>query len=689
MSAAVQPSDWRGAFVEIARLVGPRPGRLAYASRLALICALTTLVVQIYQTPDPALTAYVAFFLNKPDRVESLIVDVVLTILITAIVGLLMLLTMLVIDAPVWRVAVMSALSVGLLTVAFGSKLRPVAGIIMLILGYGLDVIATFQSGELANRAVLYVWLFVAIPAGVSVVVNLLLAPPPRRLAERALAARVRVAATMLRAPDQRTREVFAEYLREGTAEIQGWLKFAATEKTSPPRDIAALRQAMQSTTAILAWVDVVTRMRAGLLPAPLLEQLAQTLEAMAQVLLKGGYPLEIAVDAHIGESPLPAHSAGLWADMRGLLARFAEPPMPDSSPTQPAAPPGGFFMPDLFTNPEYVHYALKTTGAAMFCYALYSLLDWPGIHTCLITCYIVALGTSAETIEKFILRIAGCLIGGAAGIAAIVYVIPDVTSIGGLLSVVFLVALASAWIAAGSPRISYAGFQIAFAFFLCVIQGPAPAFDLSIARDRVIGILLGNLVVYLIFTRLWPVSVAKRIDPAIASVLRRLSAMAAAASPTTRRSVAAQVQGALGSIEQDLDLAGYEPAAIRPEESWLRARRRASHELAALQGPLLLSADRDPACAVDIGHRLERIAARLSAQQSIPSPVAQGPRAVAEDNDRREETDGAAQRKRADRSPLTGMLRSYLTGLEEALDPNSPAVREAGRERTAGHAAA
>ena len=155
--------------------------------------------------------------------------------------------------------------------------------------------------------------------------------------------------------------------------------------------------------------------------------------------------------------------------------------------------------MSDLLTNPEYVRHALKTTGAAMFCYALYSLLDWRGIHTCFITCYIVSLGTSAETIEKFVLRIAGCLIGAAAGLAAIVYVIPSLTSIGALLAVVFLVALASAWVAAGSARISYAGFQIAFAFFLCVIQGPSPAFDLTIARDRIVGILLGNLVVYLI----------------------------------------------------------------------------------------------------------------------------------------------------------------------------------------------
>ena len=84
-----------------------------------------------------------------------------------------------------------------------------------------------------------------------------------------------------------------------------------------------------------------------------------------------------------------------------------------------------------------------------MFCYVVYLLLDWPGIHTCLITCFIVSLGTAAETVEKQALRFLGCGIGAAAGIAAIVFLMPNVTSIGGLMGVVFLAALVSGWIAA------------------------------------------------------------------------------------------------------------------------------------------------------------------------------------------------------------------------------------------------
>jgi multidrug resistance protein MdtO len=142
----------------------------------------------------------------------------------------------------------------------------------------------------------------------------------------------------------------------------------------------------------------------------------------------------------------------------------------------------------------------------------LYSLLDWPGIHTSFLTCYIVSLGTTAETVEKLTLRIAGCLVGAAAGYGTMIFLIPYLTSITALMVVVFAGALASGYVAAGSPRISYAGFQIAFAFFLCVIQGPSPAFDLTTARDRVIGILIGNVVTYLVFVtcgRLASVSVS------------------------------------------------------------------------------------------------------------------------------------------------------------------------------------
>lgn len=677
MTDTAELSDRRGELLAaLARLLGPRPGRFEFAIRLALICALTTLVVQIYQTPDAALTAYIVFFLNKPDRVESLILNAVMTLLITLIIGLVILMAMLVIDSPFWRVVLMTLFSFGFLFIAFASKLRPLAGTITLIVGYALDLLGTLHIGEIATRALLYAWLFITIPAGVSVVVNLALAPAPRRLAERAIAERLRMAASMLREPNERTREAFTEGLREGMDEIQSWLKLAAAETTSPAQDIAALRQATLSTTAILAWVDVVSLDGVQPLPDSLRQQLAQTLEEMARILMRGGYPTGVTLDTDKEVAPLAARASELWADMRDILESFAEPPLAESPPGQSAAhtakqsthQPTGFFLPDAFANPEYVRYSLKTTGAAMLCYVLYSLLDWPGIHTCFITCYIVSLGTTAETTEKLSLRIAGCLIGAAAGIAAIVYVMPELTSIQSLLAVVFLGALASAWVAAGSPRIAYVGFQMAFAFFQCVIQGPSPAFDLVVARDRIIGILLGNLVVYVLFTRLWPVSVARGIDPAIAAALRKLSSLTTAPDSATRRSLAAQVQGAIGAIETNLDLARYEPLTIRPDGRWLRARHRAMHEISALQGPLLVSAAHRSNL-TGVARRLDDLADRLSAPTAKPATAVTG------------------ESRPATSTHWADLIGVHLSRLDEALALDAPSDQESSNERTVSRA--
>ena len=87
--------------------------------------------------------------------------------------------------------------------------------------------------GELATRSLLYAWLFVGIPAGISMIVNFLFAPPPRRLAEQGIADGLELSAAMLKAPSKNTRSRFREHLREGAAEIQKLLGLADREKTS------------------------------------------------------------------------------------------------------------------------------------------------------------------------------------------------------------------------------------------------------------------------------------------------------------------------------------------------------------------------------------------------------------------------------------------------------------------------
>ncbi len=581
----------------LAYLLAMRPGRLEYALRLAVITALSCLVAEIYQTPDIALTIYIAFFLNQKNRPASVIQNIAFVVLISIVIGIVIVITDFVLDDPMWRVASMTLISFGCLFLGSASKLRPLGGTLALVMAYALDLLGSVPVGELATRGLLYAWLFVGIPAGVSIVVNLLFAPSPRHVVEQDIALRLRLSARRLRDGDAARQ--FGEVLREGCAPLLALLRLAHLERSVTGPQIAALKQAALSATAIMSVIDVAVR-HGFVLPAGLAQQLAASLEGAAVALEHGHVPAPITFD--IPHPAMPAEVVAVVAEIALALAQFGVPQASAAKPQpKPKAP---FFLPDAFTNPDHVRFALKTTSAAMFCYIFYSLTDWSGIHTCFITCYIVSLTTAGESIEKLTLRILGCLLGATVGFALILFVLPQLTSIAALMAIVSLGVLGAGYVAAGSPRISYAGFQIAFAFLMCVVQGPSPAFDFIVARDRVIGILIGNAVSYLVFANLWPVSVGRRIDPAITGLLGRLAALARSRSDGI---AAADLHAAIGMVESDLSLARYEPVRLRPPAAWCDARKRILADGTALGE--LLPLVRDDRLALDSAEFFEHLA--------------------------------------------------------------------------------
>src|SRR5258707_12794831 len=172
---------------------------------------------------------------------------------------------------------------------------------------------------------------------------------------------------------------------------------------------------------------------------------------------------------------------------------------------------PKTLLVADALTNPAHVHFALKVTFAAMFCYIAYEAIDWSGIHTAFITCTFIALESTEATLYKGTLRTVGCVIGGALALFSIVFLMPHMETIASLVVVVACASGVAGWVAAGSERISYAGLQLAFAFFYSVFQGYAPDTELDNVRNRVVGILLGLIVTGLVFQYIWPERASQR----------------------------------------------------------------------------------------------------------------------------------------------------------------------------------
>ena len=168
----------------------------------------------------------------------------------------------------------------------------------------------------------------------------------------------------------------------------------------------------------------------------------------------------------------------------------------------------------DAFVNPEHLRFALKGGLAASLCYVIYNAIAWQGISTAVTTCLLTALSTIGASRQKQILRIVGAIAGGfVIGMGSQIFILPYVDSIAGFLVLFSVVTAVSSWFMTSSPRLSYFGVQLALAFYLVHLQEFAIQISLKVARDRVVGILLGLFMMWFVFDRLWrsPASVDMR----------------------------------------------------------------------------------------------------------------------------------------------------------------------------------
>jgi multidrug resistance protein MdtO len=229
-------------------------------------------------------------------------------------------------------------------------------------------------------------------------------------------------------------------------------------------------------------------------------------------------------------------HSAStpLFAEMERTVSLIPEAftgtlSLGEYAPVRSSADSGaGLFRPDALSNSAHLKFGLRGCLAASLCYLFYSGKAWPGINTAITTCFLTALSTIGSSRQKQVLRISGAIMGGVVlGIGSEVFILPGVDSIAGFTLLFLAVTVASAWIMTSSPRLSYFGLQTTVAFYLINLSEYKVQTSLIPARDRVIGILLGLLMMWLVFDQFWSVPAAVQMKRTFVSNLRLLAQFA------------------------------------------------------------------------------------------------------------------------------------------------------------------
>ncbi|EKT1238136.1 FUSC family protein [Escherichia coli] len=523
------------------------PGRTATTWRIAALCSLMAMFAMLYDIPESAISCYLILFVMKQDPIESMVMAVAVSILVSIVVGLIFLILPWALESVTLRMSVLVVSSFVFLWLGSASKLGPVGNIIALVIAFVMSLLGNAPDGELATRAVLYAWLMAVTPMVLLVVFNLFLGRASWKMLRFTISQRLITAASALRQPDDATMKLVRARLLDGQSKHQKRILLIRIFHLCPPSEIVWLEAAINNSYRLLLAIADPNREDLAVIHHELAEWCENTAYAVIEK-----YPIK---------SPLMASQNN--CEISEAIKAFAI----GDNPRELHPSGESFFVNDAFTSPIHQYFALKTTAASVICYLIYTAIDWQDIHTAMITCYVAVLGTTGETVHKLTLRIIGCLLGAVMGVFSLVFIVHVLSDIGQLMVLIFIVILLAAWISSGSERIAYAGIQLGLAFLLTVLQGFSPATDLDAAMDRVIGILLGNLVVYLIFTHIWPAAIVNSVRTHIHRALDGLVALAEL--PTSARTAAlreaSNIEEELSDAYESLKLLIFEPTLLRP----------------------------------------------------------------------------------------------------------------------------
>lgn len=480
--------------------LGFYPGRANQILRTTVACIIVVILSQTLQIPDLALSLIVVFFVTQTNIVVTKLTGLFFIISIALAVAASLLILKITWDVPFLRILLASLVAFISLFMMRASKYGVIFYLVALIVIFSQSFVDVSSDSEEIIRNILWVWVAMTYAIAVTLIINALFLPSePEKLLNKTLISQLNHIADLL-TPDSELKRKENTLASIGQ-DLQSLYKLLQYTKS---RD----RLSSNDHTAQLAMVAMVSELRSLSchLPVKLINPKARdaalSIKSVCEVM------------AACLKTPSVSHTPTIintnaenvtLNQMAKVINNYDQNKSVsyDNIPSQKKN--FSFFVPDAFSNKIYVTYALKTLLSALICYVFYTATDWFGIHTIMLTCLVVAQPGLGKTQRKITLRLLGAIAGSIAALVAIVFILPNLTTLFGLLLLSVPIFMLCSWVATGPENISYAGIQMLLTFSLAVLNGFTPVNDLTEVRDRIVGVILGIIIAGLIQTLIKP----------------------------------------------------------------------------------------------------------------------------------------------------------------------------------------
>ena len=273
-------------------------------------------------------------------------------------------------------------------------------------------------------------------------------------------------------------------------------------------------------------------------------------------------------------------------------------------------------FEPRPFIDPEAFRFSIKLGTAITLALLVGLTTQRADLQTILWSVVVAGLpNTYGAVVRKTVLRLAGCVMGGLAALAAMLIVSQNFDSLAAYLAAIFAVTIFSTYVAQSSEWLGYAGIQTGITFMICYV-GCAPSSDIYKPLWRFWGIVLGVLTAGFVFLFLLPEYAGDKLIESLDKLL--LTAIdfgkEVAAGRITEERIAAAERRFSANLLQVLNMA---------DQARLEGRRGAINSAAGIEAAAIITR---------IAYRFEIIArGRLSEAEAIVRRGARSRRAALE----------------------------------------------------------